>query len=517
MSATEAQLPQIVSRNRPLMIVGVMGAMVLQTLDTTIANVALPYMRASLGATQETISWVLTSYVMASAVAMPMAGWLVDRVGVRRLMLFSVVLFTAASMLCGAAQTLEQMVLFRILQGLAGAFLGPLAQTVILDSSTPAERPKMMSIYVQGALMGPIMGPIIGGYLTDNYNWRWVFYVNLPLGVLCILLLLAFLPDTPRRSRRFDLTGLLLVATALCAMQLILDRGVTKDWFASGEIVIYAVIAVSALWMVVVHHLTTPQPLFPVRLFRDPNFVVGLLFIFLVGVVAYGSMGLLPGLLQDIYGYPAVDSGILLASRGIGMFVAMTLFGSRMGKIDPRIAGGSGLILTATSVHMMTYWSVDMPSWPITLSGMMQGVGLAFMFLPLNLISFATLPSELRTDATSLSGLARNLGSSFGIAAMIVMLSRTIQTSHAEIGESITRQSIPLEIDRLAALGGMSAAPFAVVDGMVNRQAAMIGYLNDFQVVGYLCFAALPFLLLVRVKPVVSTSVPVGASADLGH
>ncbi|MES2493595.1 MAG: DHA2 family efflux MFS transporter permease subunit [Pseudomonadota bacterium] len=508
MSAADDPAPTLVSRNRPLMLVGVMMAMVLQTLDGTIANVALPHMKASLGATQDTITWVLTSYVLASAVAMPLAGWLVDRLGIRTLIIMSVVAFTLASMLCGAAQSLNEMVLCRVLQGLAGAFLSPLAQTVILDSSTPRERPRMMAIYVQGALLGPIMGPIIGGFLTEYYNWRWVFYVNLPLGIISLLLLIAFMPQSRRVRRPVDLPGWLYVGAALCSIQLLLDRGETVDWFSSAEVVIYAVIAVSAAWLSIVHLATARAPLFPIVLFRDPNFVVGTVFSFLVGLVVYSSMALLPGLLQSIYGYPAIDAGLLLAPRGVGMFVSIIAFGRYMDKLDPRIAAGFGLLVTAASVMLMTRWSVEMPMWPILLSGLMQGVGVAFMFMPLNLIAFSTVPASARTDGSSLISLSRSLGSSFGVAAASVLLARSIQINHAEIGASITRMSVPLDLDRMTALGRMAEAAAGTADGMVNRQAAMIAYLNDFSAIGWFCLIAAPFLLLVRVNRPVANQDP---------
>ena len=491
-----------------------MMAMVLQTLDGTIANVALPYMKPSLGATQDSITWVLTSYVLASAVAMPLAGWLVDRIGLRQLLLVSVVLFTLASMLCGAAQSMNEMVLCRVLQGLAGAFLSPLAQTVILDSSTAAERPRMMAVYVQGALLGPILGPIIGGFLTENYNWRWVFYVNLPLGIISFLLLLAFLPDTPRHRRRVDLTGWFYVSMLLCAVQLFLDRGETMDWFSSPEIVIYAVAAISGLWLSVIHHATARSPLFPIPLFRDPNFDVGMVFAFLVGLVVYASMALLPGLLQSIYGYPAIDAGLLLSPRGVGMFVSIILFGRYMDKIDPRLAAGFGLVTTAVSVMLMTRWTIDMPTWPILVSGLMQGVGVAFMFMPLNLIAFSTLPQSVRTDGASLLSLSRSLGSSFGVAATSVILARSIQVNHAEVGASITRLSVPLDVDRLGAYGNASETVFRVADAMVNQQAVMLAYLNDFKAIAWACFVATPFLLLVRVNRKPTGSRPASSSAS---
>ena len=490
--------PAMISRNRPLLLTGVLAAMIMQTLDTTIANVALPHMSAALGATRDTITWVLTSYVLASAVMLPLAGWLVDRIGIRTLLVGSVLLFTVASMLCGAAQTLDQMVAFRVLQGLAGAFLSPLAQTVLLDSSTQAERPRMMSIYTQGVMLGPISGPIIGGYLTDNFNWRWVFYVNLPVGVLCLTLLLLYLPDTPRRERRIDLAGWLLVAVAVSALQLVLDRGEDRDWFASGEIVIEALIAAACLWMALVHLATARAPLFPAGLFADRNFTIGLVFTGLIGLVMMSVMALLPGLLQQIYGYSPLQSGMLLAPRGVGMLLSVTLFGRFMNRFDPRLMLAIGLALMALSLWLMAHWSIDMPQVPIVVSGLIQGVGLSFSFLPVNLIGFATLDPRFRTDASGLTNLMRNVGSSVGIAAATVLLSRNVQVNHAEIGALAGAVLRPFAGDVHAPFAPVSAMVLGYADALVNRQAAMIAYLDDFLVMCLACLAATPLLLLVR-------------------
>lgn len=497
-AAAGEDTPPLVSRNRTLMLIGTMAAMVMYTLDTTIANVALPHMTASLGATQDTITWVLTSYVLASAVALPLAGWLVDRLGIRTMMLASVLLFTIASMLCGIAQSLEQMVLFRVLQGVAGAFLSPLAQTITLDSSTAAERPRMMGIYTQGVMLGPITGPIIGGYLTDNFSWRWVFYVNLPVGIACFVLLLLFLPRTPTRKRKVDLTGWLLVAITVSAVQLILDRGLTLDWFASAEIVIYAVLALSAGWVAIFHLSGAANPLFPLALFRDRNFTVGLAFMFLIGLVMMSVMALLPGLLQQIYGYTPLQAGMLLAPRGIGMLVSITLFGPVMAKVDPRALLAFGLLMMAASMAMMTGWSIEMPRGPIIAAGLLQGLGLSFTFMPMNLISFATLPPQYRTDASSLGNLMRNLGSSIGISAASVELARNIQINHAEIGAHVTRALVPFNIDRLTAYGGAGETGLRIIDGMVNQQAAMIAYINDFYAMALACLIAIPLLFFVQ-------------------
>jgi DHA2 family multidrug resistance protein len=492
------ETPPIVSHNRLLMLVGTMAAMVMCTLDTTIANVALPHMMASLGATQDTITWVLTSYVLASAVALPLAGWLVDRHGIRKMMLVSVFVFTIASMLCGAAQSIGQMVLFRIVQGLGGAFLPPIAQTIMLDSSTRAERPRMMGLFTQGVMLGPITGPIIGGFLTDNYNWRWVFYVNVPIGLLCFLLLLLYLPTTPTRRRPIDLLGWLLVAVAVSCLQLILDRGQTLDWLASGEIVSYVVVAAAAVWIAIFHLSGNAHPLFPTAIFRDRNFLVGLAFMFLIGIVVMSVMALLPGLLQHIYGYSPFQSGALLAPRGIGMLISVTLFGRWMARVDARLLLALGLLLMAMSLSMMTGWALVMPRMPIILAGLLQGVGLSFTFLPLNLILFATLPGQFRTDGSSLANLMRNLGSSIGISAMSVELTRNIQINHAEVGAHVTRLLVPFNLDQIAAYGGVTEAGLRMIDGMVNQQAVMISYINDFYAMAISCVVAIPLLVLVR-------------------
>lgn len=493
-----SDIPAMISRNRPLLLVGVMAAMIMQTLDTTIANVALPKMSAALGATRDTITWVLTSYVLASAVVLPLAGWLVDRIGIRRLLLGSVTLFTAASMLCGVAQSLDQMVLFRVLQGLAGAFLAPLAQTVILDSSTAAERPKMMALYTQGVMLGPISGPIIGGYMTDNFNWRWVFYVNLPIGIGCLVLLALFLPDTPRRERRIDMFGWVLVAIAVSGLQLVLDRGADRDWFSSGEIVIEAIIAASCLWMAVIHLSTAKTPLFPSAMLADRNFTIGLIFAALMGLVIMSVMALLPGLMQQIYGYSALQSGVLLAPRGFGMLISITVFGRMMMRIDPRLLLALGLALMALSLWMMAHWSVDMPRFPIIASGVLQGVGLSFSFMPVNLISFATLAPYMRTDASGLSNLMKNIGSSVGIAVASVLLSRNMQINHAELGAHITPMLLPFAGDTNSVFAPITTMALGVADAMVNQQAAMIAYLDDFLLMSIACLAAIPLLLLVK-------------------
>lgn len=514
----EAEKPPIVVENRGLLVVFVMAAMVMQMLDTTIANVALPHMQSSLGATQETVTWVLTSYVLAAAITLPLSGWLVDTFGIRKLLIFSVATFTAASALCGLAQSLNQMVLFRVMQGLAGAFLAPVAQTIMLDTSTPAERPRQMAIYTQGVMLGPIAGPVLGGWITENYTWRWVFFINVPIGILAIFGLLLLLPETPRRARKFDITGWVLIAVALASFQLMLDRGSTKDWFDSGEIVTYAVVSACAFWMMFVHFATAEHPLFAREMFFDRNFVGSLLLFFLMGMVLMAVLALLPGLLQQIYGYPAVDAGWLLAPRGIGMLVAVSLLNKQISRLDPRVSLTLGLGLAGWSLWLMSRWSPDMPMGPIFVTGLIQGVGLSFTFIPLTLLAFATLPSQHRADASALNNLFRNVGSSTGITICSVLLARNIQINHAEVGAALRIPSIPFALDRITAYGEASDAVLQVVDGMVNKQAAMLAYLDDFLLMSVLCFVAIPFLYLLKRSTMPAGPQSASAAADAaGH
>ncbi|MFM9935273.1 MAG: DHA2 family efflux MFS transporter permease subunit [Novosphingobium sp.] len=513
-SAAAAEQPSIVVANRPLLLTAVMAAMVMQVLDTTIANVALPHMEATLSATQETISWVLTSYVLASAVALPLGGWLVDRFGIRRVFTLSVVAFTLASILCGLAQNLGQMVAFRVVQGVAGAYLSPFAQTVMLNSSTTAERPKMMGIFTQGVMLGPIAGPVLGGYITESYSWRWVFFINVPIGVVVAAVLWWMLPRSEPIRRPIDLTGWVLVALAVATFQLMLDRGPSQDWFGAAEIVIYAVIAACAAWMATIHLFTSKRPLFPAGLFADTNFVASLVFMFLIGCVMMAVLALLPGLLQGIYGYPAVDAGWLLAPRGLGMLLSITLFGRWMNRIDPRIALTIGLGLSGWSLWLMSGWSPDMPILPIFTTGFIQGIGLSFTFIPVNLIAFATLAPQLRTDASGLMNLFRSIGASIGIAVCTFMLARNIQINHAELGARITRMSAPFDLDRITAYGGVSEAGMRVVDGIVNKQAAMIGYLDDFYMMALLCWAAIPVLFFLKAGVPAISKPMIQAAAD---
>lgn len=493
-------VPELESRNYPLMIVGVMAASLLQILDTTIANVALPHMQSSLGATVDTITWVLTSYIIASAVALPITGWLADRIGARRLFIASVAGFIGASMLCGLAQNLEEMVIFRAIQGVAGAFIAPLSQSFMLDATRPSRHPQIMAVWGMGIMIGPILGPILGGWLTETANWRWVFYVNLPVGVLSLAALIAFLPRRPQRARRFDVTGFVLLALALAAFQLLLDRGAQEDWLASGEIWAYLLITLSATWMVVVHFATAPAPMFERALFADRNFAIALGFMIVIGIVMFAVMALLPPMLQNLFGYGVIDTGIVLMPRGVGVLISMQLSGLLMRRgFDARPVVASGFLICAVSLWQMAHWSLAVDEVHVIVSGLLQGLGMGLVFIPLQVSAFATLSPGLRTDGSSLLNLFRSLGASAGISWMTVLLARNIQTAHEDLGGHVTAATGSIvdfsTIDRFQALGDMG---MALVDAEVNRQAAMIAYIDDFWLMMWITLAAAPLALLMK-------------------
>jgi DHA2 family multidrug resistance protein len=495
--------PDVVVDNYPLLVIGVMLASMIQVLDTTITIVAVPHMQSTLGASPETITWVLTSYIIATAVCMPITGWLSNKIGARLLFLCSVGGFIVASMLCGIAQSLEEMVLFRALQGMSGAFIAPLSQSFMLDATRPSKRGQIMALWGMGVVIGPVLGPILGGLLTENWNWRWVFYVNLPLGLVAFALLWAQLPRLRVPARPFDLAGFLLIGITLASLQLMLDRGHQLDWFDSLEIWAWAIAAGSAGWMALVHMATARQPLFDRTLFRDVNLVAALFFIFVIGLVLFASMALLPHLLQDILGYGVVETGGLLAMRGIGVLVSMQIASQlmRLG-VDTRVMVSLGFVIAGYSLHMMAGWNLDIGHWDIALPGLVQGLGVGLVFIPLNTTAFATLAPHLRTDASSLMNLFRNIGSSLGVAVLTAILAQNIQTSHSDLGANITANStgyVDLSaLDRYQDLGGSA---LAIVDGMINRQAAMIAYIDDFYVMMWLTWLTAPFVLLMKKPP----------------
>ena len=506
MAADHSQMEPI---ERNLLTGAVMLAVFLQVLDTTIANVALPHMQAALGATQESINWVLTSYIVASAIAIPISGWLADRVGRKELLIVAVIGFTIASFLCAIAQSLTEMVLFRIIQGITGAFLVPLSQATLFDINPPERHARAMALFGGGIMIGPIMGPLIGGWLTDTFDWRWVFLVNLPVGALAIFMLWRFLPDLPLNKRRFDLFGFALIAVALGSLQLMLDRGQQLDWFESAEVMIEAGLALGAFWMFVVHVMTAKEPLFERRMFADRNLSTGLLFMAVLGVLLNAGLSLLPPLLQSLYGYSVLQSGALTMPRGVGTLITM-VGASRLAKhVDIRILIATGMGLMAYSLHMMTQFSLDQGREPVIASGLVQGLGLGMLFATIPVVAFGTLAPRFRTAGSSVLNLSRNIGGSAGISVVSALLARNMQVSHADLAQHFTDQRLPSSMAAVMGQIGLSAqTAMAALNGEITRQASFIAFLDDFYFMMWVTLAAIPLVLLLRPSKVAQGGEP---------
>ncbi|HSY95281.1 MAG TPA: DHA2 family efflux MFS transporter permease subunit [Steroidobacteraceae bacterium] len=497
MTVESRSTAEIAAPRRRLITVSVMLASIMQALDNTIANVALPRIQGSVSATQDQMAWVLTSYIVAAAIMTPLSGWLAGQIGRKRVFLYSVVGFTVASMLCGLAQSLPQIVLARLLQGLCGAALVPLSQAVLLDINPPARQARAMAVWVMGVTLGPIIGPALGGWLTEDYNWRWVFYINVPFGILAFLGSLSFLPEGPIGKSRFDFFGFAVLSLGIGAFQIMLDRGQLKDWFSSMEIWVEAAVAAVALYLFVIHMLTTTKTRFvSPALFKDRNFITGNLFIFIVGAVLFATLALLPPLLQDLLNYPVVTTGLVTAPRGMGTLVAMFIVGRMMGKVDTRLIIGTGFALTAMSCWQMTGFDLQMDSSKVVWSGISQGLGTGFVYVPLAAATFATLSPALRNEGTAIFNLIRNLGSSIGISVVNTLLTRNTQIVHSTLGERVTRYS-PLLHAPLPG-GPASLRSLAGLNATVTEQAAMIAYNNDFQLMMVLSLVAIPLVLLLR-------------------
>jgi DHA2 family multidrug resistance protein len=503
--------------HRGLITLCLMIATLMQALDSTIANVALPYMQGSLSATSDQITWVLTSYIVAAAIMTAPVGWLSARFGRKNFFLVCLFGFTVASMLCGAAQSLEQMVMFRLLQGIFGAALVPLSQSSMLDIYPPAQRGSAMAIWGMGVMVGPILGPTLGGYLTDVYNWRWVFYVNLPFGILAIGGLMAFMPKAPiNAAMRFDWIGFGVLALGIGSLQMMLDRGQDQDWFSSREIITELVLGGLGIYLFIVHLCTAKKPFIPPRIFLDRNFALSLATMFMVGMVLLASSALLAPYLQNLAGYPVATAGLTLAPRGIGTMAAMMIAGRLSLKVDPRKLMTLGVVLLGWSLWNSTTWTPDVPESQIMVNIMVQGAGLGFVFIPLQVVAFATLDSSMRTDGTSLLSLFRNVGSAIGVSVTSSMLAQNTQVVHSELGAMITPFNRVLQgggaVTRM--LNPATTHGAGMLDGMINQQALIIAYIDDFKLMLLVTAPTVLLLFLFR-RPVKLAAPPADAHAAM--
>ncbi len=486
--------------NRGPITVCVMLATLMQSLDTTIANVALPHMQGSLAASQDQINWVLTSYIVAAAIATPLTGFLTGRFGLKRLFLVSVAGFTVASMLCGMAQSVTQIVVFRVLQGLFGAALVPLSQTVLLNINPPARQGSAMAAWGMAVMAAPVLGPVLGGWLTEDYTWRYVFYINLPVGILAFAGMTMFLPETPRGSgAKLDWFGFATLGIAIGALQILLDRGQELDWFGSREIVIEAIIAGSAFYLFLVHTFTAEEPFLRPALFRDRNLAAGVLFVAIVGLTFYASLALQPPYLQDLMSYPVITAGFVMGPRGIGTMGAMVIVGKLIGRVDIRLLLGTGLALSAWAFYAMTGWTPDVSAMEIIVVGLVQGVGLGFLFTPLSVESLSTLAPRVRPEGAGFYNLARNVGSSIGISIVGALLTRTTQVNHADIVQHVTAVNRLLQSPSVARFWNpASASGRAALDAAVTQQAQVIAYIDDYKFLMLATLAVIPLLVVFK-------------------
>jgi DHA2 family multidrug resistance protein len=492
-----------------------MAGTLMQALDSTIANVALPHMQGSLSASRDQITWVLTSYIVASAIMTAPVGWMASRFGKKNLMLVSMIGFTATSMMCGLAQSLEQMILFRLLQGAFGAALSPLSQSIMLDLYPPAKRGNIMAIWGMGVMLGPILGPTLGGWLTDAYDWRWVFYVNLPFGIAAVSGIWIYFKDSTSDSRmRFDWFGFAALGVALGALQLMFDRGTDKNWFESGEIVLEAVIAGVGVYLFIVHMITAKAPFIPPQIFKDRNFVSALFLMFVVGAVLLASSALLPPYLQNLAGYTVTDTGLIMAPRGFGTMFAMMFAGRMALKIDPRYLMTMGTAFMLWSMWQMSSWTPQISASSVIWVTFIQGFGMGFVFVPMNLMAFATLPGQLRTDGSALTNLTRNFGSAIGVSLTTSVLGNSVQTMHSMLSGFASTFNRALGVNAPAMMLNPQL-PFGLqsLNGMIEMRAEVAAYANVYLMMVYICVPA--FLIIWMMRRPDFTAVPQDAHLEV--
>src|ERR1700733_9059088 len=491
--------PQAVN-HRGLITMLVLLAAMMQTLDTTIVNVALPYVQGSVATSPDQIDWVLTAYIPAAAIMTPPTGFLVARFGLKRLFRVSTLGFTFASMLCGLADSLTQIVLFRILQGAFGAAMIPLSQTVLL-SIYPKERHGFaMALFGLGVVVGPVLGPVLGGWLTQDYTWRYVFYINGPLGIIAFLGMMMFLPETPRSGpQKFDWFGFSTLSLAIGAFQILLDRGEIKDWFGSSEIVVEALVAGSAFYLFLVHTFTVERPFIRPALFRDRNLSAGVIFSVVAFITLYASLALQPPYLQDLMNYPVLTAGLVMGPRGVGTMIGTIVVGRFVGKVDTRVLLGIGLGFSAWAFYDMTGWTPDVSAQEIIITGLLQGAGFGILFVPMSAVTLSTLSPEDRADGASIFSLSRSIGSSVGISVFSALLTTITEVNHADISAYVTPVNRGFEDPTVTQfLSPLTAAGRAALDALVTQQAQVIAYIDDYKLLLIATLALFALLVIFK-------------------
>ena len=500
---------------RILTSIAVMAATIMQVLDTTIINVALPSMAGQLDATPDNISWVLTSYLIASAIFMPLTGFFTDRIGQKRFLLISIAGFVITSALCGMATSLAQMVTFRFLQGVFGASLVPLSQSIMLQTYPAEQRGKAMAIWAMGVMVAPILGPTLGGWLTEVISWRWTFYINLPVGIASFILAVRHVPDTATRERRMDWLGFASLAVGIGALQLVLDRGNQDDWFSSQTLIFAAIVSVFAFLFFIVYTLTGKHhPLFDLRIFTDRNFLVASLIMTTIGVGFFGGMLLQSLFLQNFLGYPTFEAGLYMAPRGLASLLVMIFVGKFSGRYPPRNFVLVGIACSIAGNYLMTLFTGDITASDLILPMVLQGMGMGLIFVPISTLAFTTLPKELAAEAAGIYSLIRTVGSALGISVLATYFSRSTQQSWSLMRGEITPYSEALHA-YLAPLhlGIQDPEGIALAAKALLHQAQNIGYIDSFWFATLNFVLMLPLLLLVR-TPAKGAAAPTHASSE---
>jgi MFS transporter, DHA2 family, multidrug resistance protein len=494
--------------------VSVMLATFMEVLDTTVVNVAIPHISGNLAASVEEGTWIVTSYLVSNAIILPISGWLARYLGRKRLLLTCVAGFTLTSLMCGLANSLAALIFFRVLQGLTGGGLQPLAQAILLETFPRRKHGQAMALFSIGVLLAPILGPTLGGWITDNYNWRWIFYLNLPVGAFSLLMMSRFVHDPPylRNSKngRMDLWGIGFLAVGIGSLQVMLDRGETKDWFGSEYIRISFVLCVGGLAALLIRELRTAEPVVDLRALANRSFRTGVLLIGMLGFVLYASLVLLPIYLQTLLGYPAYNSGLALSPRGIGALIFTPVAGYLTSKTDPRRLLACGLLLGSLTMFSLSGLNLDAGYWDIFWPQVFQGVALSCLFIPLMAMTMADISAERMGNATSIFNLMRNIGGSIGIAVMTTFLARRSQLHQSRLIENVTPGN-PIAGNTLRALQHMfhfrgvdgstaKRKALAAMYGMVRSHASMLAFVEAFWLMGVVFLLMLPFILLLRYR-----------------
>jgi DHA2 family multidrug resistance protein len=491
--------------------IAVMLATFMEVLDTTVVNVSLPHIAGSMSSSVDEATWALTSYLVANAVVLPMTGWLANYFGRKRLLISAVTGFTTASFLCGLAPNLYTLIFFRVVQGATGGALQPLSQAVMLEAFPPKDRGKAMAFWGLGVVVAPMLGPVLGGWLTDSYSWRWVFYINIPVGIASVIMTKLFLFDPPyirRGSLRIDYWGMGFLALGIGALQIVLDKGQEEDWFGSGFIVALTLCAAAGLIAFVSRELITDHPVVRLQVFRSRTYAAGVSLMTILGFVLYGSLVLIPIFLQTLLGYPALQAGIAMFPRGLGSFVAMPIVGVIMARFDPRKLLALGLLGGAFTLFQLSGLSLDAGYWEIFWPQFIQGASMALVFVPLTTATMDPIAKEEMGNATSIFNLMRNTGGSIGIANATAYLFRHEQLHVNVLGAHVNpyEPAATSMLDSLrGAMLGQGYEPalamrraYGAMFGMVQRQATMLSFNDTFRFMGVVFLLILPLLLLMR-------------------